>query len=33
MGDVVNPFTGEPPLRDFVPLIASGYIDDRWRKV
>ena len=33
MGDVVNPFTGEPPLRDFVPLIASGYIADRWRKV
>jgi DNA polymerase I len=32
MADVVNPFTGEPPLGDYVPLIASGYIADRWKK-
>jgi DNA polymerase-1 len=32
MAGVVNPFTGEPPLRDYIPLLASGYISDRWQK-
>lgn len=32
MSDVVNPFTGEPPLRNYVPLVASGYIADQWQK-
>lgn len=32
MTSVVNPFTGEPPLRGFVPLVASCYIADRWQK-
>lgn len=32
MGGVVNPFTGEAPLRDYIPLLASGYIADRWQK-
>ncbi len=32
MANVVNPFTGEAPLRGDVPLLASGYIADRWQK-
>lgn len=32
MANVVNPFTGEPPLRGYIPLLASGYISDRWQK-
>lgn len=32
MADVVNPFTGEEPLRGYIPLLASGYISDRWLK-
>ena len=32
MANVVNPFTGEDPLRGYVPLLASGYIADKWMK-
>lgn len=32
MANVVNPFTGDPPLRGYIPLLASGYISDRWQK-
>jgi DNA polymerase I-like protein with 3'-5' exonuclease and polymerase domains len=32
MQSVVNPRTGEPPLRGFVPLTAKGTVSDRWSK-
>jgi DNA polymerase I-like protein with 3'-5' exonuclease and polymerase domains len=32
MQSVVNPRTGEPPLRGFVPLTAKGTVSDRWEK-
>ena len=32
MSDVVNPFTHEPFLRGWCDLVASGTIDDHWRK-
>ncbi len=32
MTNVVNPFTGEPPLRGDIELLSSGYISDRWLK-
>lgn len=32
MANVVNPLTGEGPLRGFVPLVASGQVSDKWLK-
>ena len=32
MSDVVNPFTKEPFLRGWCDLVASGTVDDHWRK-
>ena len=32
MTNVVNPSTGEPPLRGDIELLSSGYISDRWLK-
>ena len=32
MANVVNPVTGEGPLRGYVPLVASGQVSDRWVK-
>jgi DNA polymerase-1 len=32
MSDVVNPFTHEPFLKGWCDLVASGTVDDHWRK-